>query len=302
MCATSQKVLLKSSRNSNKLMLTDTLTAFLKVCKITDTRKYLTLQQKEIGEKNSLLTRDGFTAYHSADAFDEIFFHCSVGKVTEFIPDPKWNPECIRMLASILPYRYTTIRLSQSRFNLIQAFLQNEWKLLDTTVELCCSVRQQNQAPTSQDGFREAIDADATQILECANGFKFGRLFSDPFFQGGHELYRAWLENSLSHQVADAVYVLTSDQEKIDGLASIRARSIGDLIYWEIPLVCKHPNSTRSHVAVDLLKNICREAKQQKIPYVLIGTQGENIGALRSYISAGFSPIDTGVTLRLAKS
>lgn len=283
-------------------MIPSTLQSFLEVTKVRSARLYIEENLREIQQKNAKILIDGTTIYHTPDHFDEGFFKQTVGKITAIEFPKKQRSLSVQSLNTQLPYTYTTVRISQTQFSLIQQFLLCDWMLLDTTVELLCILGKQSLQDSEQTHCIQALPSHRTAVLECARAFKHGRLFADPLFENGTSLYHKWLENSLGHIVADDVYVLPADAGKIHGVATIRQHAIQDIVYWEIPLVCKHPESDKKGVARELLSAIRMQAKKQKIPYLVIGTQGDNIRALRSYIAEGFSPIDTGVTLRHKKS
>lgn len=282
-------------------MQSASLINLLKILNIENQALIQTENQLELVRKTSSSCSKDATFHYSADFFDETFFNMKVGKIVDVEISHQLTSNALTKLERELPYVYTTARLSITHMPLIQSLLQRKWLLLDTTVDLVCKVA--DIAPVAiMDSVEPAVPSDLPKLLECSRAFSHGRLFSDPLFSKGGQLYREWIQNSFDKKVANEVLVLRSKSSFIEGFASIREHVIADFKYWEIPLVTKHPDSKRPGVAKILLQAILNEAKKKKIVAVLIGTHGDNIPALRSYIGAGFKPYDTGATLRFYKA
>lgn len=271
------------------------IVALAKILRIEGLSPLLLEETLRIQKSSESLEENGHILFHTKDQFDSGFFALEVGKIMGILVDGSYDSRTFKRLLRRLPYDYTLLRTSQQHKRYLQSALELPQSiLLDTMVELVAPSR-------SWRPIQEDLVIDDHRLLQevpaFAKEFCYGRLFSEPKFTKGRELYQEWLKNSIQKKVANRVVAIRT-KSFWDGFASIKDVSFGNLRGWEIPLLVKHPSSKRPKIAETILRAIQRIAAKEKVDYITIATHGENIPALRGYIAAGFSPYETSVSMR----
>lgn len=244
--------------------------------------------------------------WHYQDNWDSDNFGVSVWKVTSAVGTAQTEiAEVIQKLVSPEKYTYIVFRLDQTASIWIQEIEKQGGLLLDGSMDLFCST----PAPKSVaavTAFNEAISTvivpysheHKAQVLECAQAFGSGRFFSDPEFKVGEKVYTSWIENTLNGKVADTVLVAL-EKNKVVGFVAIKEKVLGSKKYLYIPLIAKHPACTLKGMGSVLLEAVLKQAAQQQLAGVSLGTQTSNLAALRSYTKMGFLPYASEFTLRI---
>ncbi len=128
-------------------------------------------------------------------------------------------------------------------------------------------------------------DRDALDALALASG-AHSRFRTDPRFgeAAWTRLYRAWMDNSVSGTIADAVLV-HRDAGRITGFATIRA--CGDR-EARIGLLAVAADRRGRGIGGALIGAVHRWASDRDLRTILVATQQDNAGACRFYQGAGF--------------
>lgn len=124
-----------------------------------------------------------------------------------------------------------------------------------------------------------------TDLLELAyeSGHK-SRFKLDPFLNTKFkDIYRIWIEKSLSGELADRVFIY-QDEEKIEGFITVSNKSgIGS-----IGLIAVSKNKQGRGIGKLLLNKTDQWFQQQNIKRAEVVTQSENKGACRFYEKNGY--------------
>lgn len=250
--------------------------------------------------ENGAISDGECSLFHHLDDWDSRIAGFSVGKV-EFVLGSDRNEigNCIEEFLSLSKYHYIVIRLSQEHIVWIQEFERHGAILLDTTVDMAVLLPQQMRDGSEEGQVITADKANNVQLLECYKSFNLGRFFTDPEVSYGVAAYKEWIENSLSKKAADEVLAFVDVANKVHGLVTLRSGTLGDLKILKVPILVKHPESSLRGISHKLLAGAFSATKNDGYNAALISTQGSNIAAQLGYLSAGFRPYNTGVTLRI---
>lgn len=258
--------------------------------------KFLTDEQKS----NQVITSGSCSLFHHLDAWDTELAGFSVGKVELVLGENRADIQaCVEKLLEQKSYHYIVIRLSQHHIHWIQSLETHGAMILDTTVDLATLLPINSTSDTSPYSIVRAEHANAAQLSECYQSFNQGRFFTDPEVSYGAAAYKEWVSNSIAHKAAREVLVLVDENENVQGLLSLKTSHLGNMKILNIPLIVKHPKATASGVSQKLLMGAFSATRNDHYDAALISTQGSNIAAQLGYLSAGFKPYNTGVTLRI---
>ncbi|KAM3572724.1 hypothetical protein VYU27_005303 [Nannochloropsis oceanica] len=106
-------------------------------------------------------------------------------------------------------------------------------------------------------------------------------------------LYKAWLQNSVTRQVADQIFVA---RRKEDGKATgfITVKLAVDRNSASIGLLGVSPSCQRQGLGAALISAACEFTQSADIPQITVRTQEDNHMAINFYGAQGFMPHDNG--------
>ncbi|AWA29259.1 hypothetical protein HYN48_03680 [Flavobacterium magnum] len=127
-------------------------------------------------------------------------------------------------------------------------------------------------------------DIDEIYNLAYESG-KFSRFYLDKHFNSGKfgELYRKWVDNSISKAIADDVLVYVEENE-ISGFVTYK--TAGDSA--TIGLIAVSPNHQGKGIGGKLLQSVEDRLAEQNIKKLRIPTQQENQPACHFYTKQGY--------------
>ncbi len=132
--------------------------------------------------------------------------------------------------------------------------------------------------------YDSGILTDELEELAYISG-RYSRFNTDKNFQSGdfHRLYKTWIFRSISHEIADSVFVV-KDTGNIAGMATVKHHApVG-----QMGMMAVHPVFQRKGYATDLV-NACLQSLQRKGIYAMTAaTQAENQETCRLFEKCGF--------------
>lgn len=263
-------------------------------------KQVLTQFQEKLQAEQQQMQVGAAALWHMADSWDSENFGVSVGKITSVAGHNRADiTAVVAKYMETKPYTYTVLRLDQKYTQWLQAFQERSAYLLDGSIDLFW---QAHAMPTKKQDAKILVvpfaDKHKAAVLECAAAFRYGRFFSDPHFQVGKKIYKQWVENALAGTAADLVFVAEA-ADAVVGFIGVSEKKLGSKQYLYIPLIAKHPQATTKHVGQALLLAVQEYAAAHGFAGISLGTQTNNIGALRSYTQAGFVPYASEFTFGL---
>lgn len=182
-----------------------------------------------------------------------------------------------------LPAENTAVihALEQQGFILVDAMLGLE-KILDMDLQ------EHDTYP-----IRSAKNEDLKQLGEMVRGlFLQTRFYQDPMIPivKADMIYQKWVENSVRGSQADHVMVW-EDNGRILGFITLKNTG-------HIPLVAVAKDAQGRGIARHLLSYVEEHFIKMNLSKAYIETQISNIPAIRAYLSSGFKPISSSLTLR----
>lgn len=130
---------------------------------------------------------------------------------------------------------------------------------------------------------------DLPVLREIACAFRTGHFHADPRISRARAdgLYVRWVENSLAGR-ADAFLVARGDDGQPLGFLTCRISAADDAPHGVIELVAVDPRAQGQRVGRRLVDASLRWFAQAGAPSVEVGTQVDNLAAVRLYQRAGF--------------
>jgi dTDP-4-amino-4,6-dideoxy-D-galactose acyltransferase len=175
------------------------------------------------------------------------------------------------------------IKASNEGYRLVYLFSENQLEQKNT---LFCDVKLtyqknkiQKQEPTTEVS-EFANDDDILPLYELAfTAGEFSRFNRDPKFtqDSFKKMYRKWIDNSVSKQIADKIFVIKAD--KIQAFATLKVK---DKIA-KIGLIAVGNEFQNQGLGKNLLAKINNFAAENSIELIQVETQESNINACRFY-------------------
>lgn len=254
---------------------------------------------------------DGFAVYRYSD-FDSKILGLKTGKVDYFFPDHADSSLLAQELSRSFKedgLEYVTVRLSGQDLNKIHSLEECGFKLVDGFLILLRGVEDLKLDNLTSIEVREATEKDVPLLQErVAPTFLSSRFFKDPLIskKSAVLMHQKWIENSISKQVAEHVLVACIENNPVGFITLEVDRDIEEFCgikMGHIPLIGTDPKYRGRHLGLQLTKAALEGwFKDQKVDYVRIETQLNNIPATRTYEAAGFRLVDNAVTLRWSSS
>lgn len=255
---------------------------------------------KDVEKKNTVFKKDSVQIFYRKEEWDSSLFGLKVIKVEQVLFDTLDElSSAVEAFFNTVEAEYFLFRFSLDNYRLVQILEGSGCIFLDSTVDLSLKVEKKIRTTVSKNVVL-ADESMTDKIVAIASAFHHGRFFTDPEIKFGTQAYRQWIQNSLKKSAADGTFVYQKD-EMIHGFLTYKIEQVGDYTLLEIPLVGKSLDSKEPSVAVHLLEFAKKFAYENGCHAVLISTQSTNIPAQRSYISAGFKPYNSGITMRYKK-
>ena len=141
--------------------------------------------------------------------------------------------------------------------------------------KLCVQVEEYSQAEVSDDLLQLAYVSGHYSRFQLDTHFQ-----QDDFYK----MYKTWIDKSVSHEIADKVYVIRSNNQ-LCGMVTLKI-SAGK---GTIGLIAVSPLSQGKGYGQILNDACCNELINRNITTIEVATQMDNIGACRFYEKRGFS-------------
>jgi GNAT superfamily N-acetyltransferase len=203
--------------------------------------------------------------------------------------------------------QHLTARLDAQALDRVRAFERAGFELVDGLVTFCRDVAGDDPLPASGPlpagvRLRETTPEDAERVSAIAH-FVHDRFHADPFLDPARAdaLHRSWVANSVAGRAAEVVFVAEDDQGPLAFTTATRDRLTIDPLgrpVLTIVLVATAERGRRLGLARALARHTMHWARARGVAVVEVGTQLRNVPAARTYVSAGFSPVATSLTLR----
>lgn len=252
-----------------------------------------------IKENSSQILTSSASLWYQEDPWDSAWFKKKVVKVQHVYGNDRTAIQrCVHTLQKKYPSSYILFRINQLHTDWIQEIEKKGAIILDCSIDLVCTDLSSLKTSDGSYSCVRATTSDESKILECAKSFKYGRFFSDPSFTDGTSIYKEWIINTLKKDSGNDVFIL-KHQESFCGFVSIMIRKIGTYSLLYVSLIAKHPSCKIPDIASTLLNEVKKIAHQKNCIAVTLGTQTNNIPALRAYIKNSFSPYSSEFTARL---
>lgn len=224
------------------------------------------------------------------DPFDTEILGFSTAKITE-INSPN---DVVGLVNALIEgyIEYATYRFSSKRLDIAHALEKNGFLLVDGAINFENSSLETYESKN----VREAIIEDIERLKQISgHAFDSTRFFNDPIISNNkaQEIYKRWVENSVSSDVADRVLVFEQNG-MIAGYVTIKGE--------HIPLIAVGKEFQGNGIGKMLVKSALSYIKDSGGDNAKIETQIQNISAIRAYASCGFKAIETYLTFAWSKS
>lgn len=209
--------------------------------------------------------------------------------------DPNTAGEIVKQLIADLRQNnieYASYRLPAENTAVIHALEQQGFVLVDAMLGLEKILDQSIQVHDTYP-IRPAKINDLKQLSDMVRGlFLQTRFYQDPIIPTAKAdiIYQKWVENSVRGSQADHVLVW---EENGRILGFITLKNTG-----HIPLVAVAKDAQGRGIARHLLSSAEEHFIKMNLSKAYIETQISNIPAIRAYLSSGFKPISSSLTLR----
>jgi dTDP-4-amino-4,6-dideoxy-D-galactose acyltransferase len=146
------------------------------------------------------------------------------------------------------------------------------------------------EAPEAWRSIRLATPADLLALKPIArSNHRDSRFYFDPVFpeERADALYEAWIENSVSGKLAEAVLVVTDESDQAVGYSAVQVTERGAVM----TLLGVSESARGRGLGTQLTRASFRYCWERGIRTIELPTQGRNLAAQRLYVKHGFLPI-----------
>ena len=141
--------------------------------------------------------------------------------------------------------------------------------------ELCFPVEEYSSTDASE---------ELEQLAYVSGHYSRFRLDSHFHPEDFYRMYRTWIAKSVSHEIADKVFVIR-DNSQLCGMVTLKITADKGVI----GLIAVSPHSQGKGYGQVLIDACCNELSQRNINILEVATQMDNAGACRFYEKCEFS-------------
>jgi len=220
-------------------------------------------------------------------AWDSAFFGASIAQITERRATAEELTEAVRQ-AREEKVDCLYFLADAGDPDTVRAAEANRFALVDVRLTLDCAIdRAGADVPPGDGMIRRARPADLPQLMELARiSHRDTRFHADTRFDPARsgELYARWIERSVGGELADAVWVVDSDEAPRGYITASRGKAA-----TSIGLIAVEPDYRGRGYGDRLVRTMLHWSASQGVDRVSVVTQGRSAPAVRFYERAGFT-------------
>jgi len=245
--------------------------------------------------------------------FDSEHFGFGVGKIRHMtVSDGVFDEEALFARRALIQeclswMRQDHVKCVVARVNLSDtldtvAFEENDFRLADIllTFQSCEDLMKSTRNLSSSDVvIRPSYSQDETELMDIARkAFTHDHFHRDTNFpkDRSDELFARWVYNCC-HGMADVVLVANTHGKKPAGFVTCKIETAGRSKRGIIDLIAVSPLHQRRGIGERLVRGAVQWFVENGAQSVFVGTQADNLAAVRTYEKIGFRLVRTQLTL-----